>query len=380
MGKTVTLGTSGIQYRDLDNKTPRSSKQTQTEDQFLQGTRMNVFPQLFHGGLVDPPSACRISDGERQSTRNPSIFSFVPAAVPSLVLDTSSFRRNSHNQKPELATANNRYPHSGGWCNEGETGHQQPVMAKQVQRTAEDMLSGSMHHRHTQTLAPESSINRRNDVRDFMEQRQVPSYLPQHFNRMTQRPPVSSFASSYPVQNGPGLTTQTKFTSLRPLPPSVIPSQACHADYAPPHGSITAFHPPVPIPYPVSNPSAPGNAIFEEESMGWTILGSKPEGLEHVRKNYKRPAEKDDAFLTLPKKPCNAAPKELSMLPFPEKDPQARDTPICVDEEPAADLRLGNRESHATWSAPASAVVRPLKTKPGEGRLSKTRDAGTFRF
>jgi len=57
-------------------------------------------------------------------------------------------------------------------------------------------------------------------------------------------------------------------------------------------------------------------------------------GLEHVRKNYKRPAEKDDALLTLPKKPCTAALKELSMSPFPEKglefrgprpDSQARD-------------------------------------------------------
>ncbi|KAG2626352.1 hypothetical protein PVAP13_3KG349400 [Panicum virgatum] len=309
MGKTVTLGTSGIQYRDLDNKTPRSSKQTQTEDQFLQGTRMNVFPQLFHGGLVDPPSACRISDGERESTGNPSNFPFVPAAVPSFVLDTSSFRRNSHNQKPELATANNRYARSGGWCNEGETGHQRPVMAKQVQSTAEDMLSGSMHRRHSQTLAPESSINRRNNVRDFMEQRQVPSYLPQQFNRMTQRPPVSSFASSYPVRNGPGLTTQTKFTSLRPLPPSVIPSQACNADYAPPHGSITTLHPPVPIPYPISNSA---NAIFEEETMRWTMMGSKPEGLKHVRRNYKRPAEKDDAFLTLPKKRIHRHETRLS--------------------------------------------------------------------
>ncbi|RLN30131.1 uncharacterized protein C2845_PM05G31990 [Panicum miliaceum] len=330
----------------------------------------------------------RISDGERQSTGNPSHFSFVPAAVPSFVLDTSSFRTNSHNQQPELATANNRYVRSGGWCNEGEIGHQQPVMAKQVQSNAEDMLSDSMHLRHTQTLAPESSLNRRNNVRDFMEQRQVPSYLPQQFYRMTQRPPLSSFASSYPVQNAPGLTTQTKFTSLRPLPPSVIPSQACNADYAQPHGSITAFHPPVPIPYPVSNPSAPGNAIFEDESMRRTILGSKPEGLEHVRRNYKRPAEKDDAFLTLPKKPCTAALKELSMLPFPEKglefrgprpDPQARDTPICVDDDPEADLRLGNGESHATWSAPASAVVRPLKLKPGAKHVVQPSSGGVYR-
>jgi len=46
--------------------------------------------------------------------------------------------------------------------------------------------------------------------------------------------------------------------------------------------------------------------------MGWTILGSKPEGLEHVRKNYKRPAEKDDAFLTLPKKRIHRHETRLS--------------------------------------------------------------------
>ncbi|XP_025806676.1 uncharacterized protein LOC112885244 [Panicum hallii] len=386
MGKTVTLGTSAIQCRDLDNETPRSSKKTRAEDQFFQGTRLNFFPQLFHGGAVDPPSACRISDGERQSTGNPSHFSFVPAAVPSFVLDTSSFRTNSYNQQPELVTANNRYARSGGWCNESEIGHRQPVMAKQVQSNAEDTLSGSMHRRHTQTLAPESSLNRRNDVRDFMEQRQVPSYLPQQFNRMTQRRPVSSFASSYPVQNATGLATRTKFTSLRPLPPSVIPSQACNADYAPPHGSITTFRPPVPVPYPVSNPRAPGNGIFEDQSMRWTMMGSNPEGLEDTRSKFKRPAEKDDVFLTLPKKPCTAAVKELNMLSFPGKglefrgyrtDSQARDAPICAGDDPEADLRLGNRELHATWSSPANAH-RPLKLKPGAKHVVQPSAGGVY--
>ncbi|KAK8457408.1 hypothetical protein SEVIR_3G181100v4 [Setaria viridis] len=383
MGKTVTLGTSAMQCRGLNNETPSSSKQTRAED--FQGAHMNVFPLPFHGGLVDPPSACRISDRERQPSGT-SHFCFVPAAIPSFVLDTSSFRTNSHNQQPEVGTANNANVHPAG---EGEIGQKQPVMEKQVQRNAEDMVSGSVHRRHTQTVAPESSLNRRNNIRNFMEERPAPylsSYLPQQFSRTTQRPPMSSFPSGYPIQNAPGLTTQTKFTSLRPLPPSVIPSQGYIADYAPPHGSVTAFHPPVPVPHPVSNPSAPGNAIFEDKSMRWTTMGSKPEGLEHTRRNCKRPAEKDDMFLTLAKKPYTAAGKELTMLPFPEKglefrgsrppDPQARDMPICLDE-PEADLRLGHRESQATWSAPANAH-RPLKLKPGAKYVLQPSASGVY--
>ncbi|OEL20371.1 hypothetical protein BAE44_0018609 [Dichanthelium oligosanthes] len=326
MGKTVTLGTSTIQCRGLNNETP---------------------------GLVDPSSACRISDGGRQPSGNPSHFSFVPAAIPSFVLDTSSFRTNGPNQQLELGTANNVYVHPAGWCNEGEIRHQRPVVAKHVQSNAEDMLPGSMHHRHTQTVAPESSLNGRNSIRNFMEERPAPyqsSYLTQQFSRRTPRPPVSSSASGYPVQNSPGLITQTKFTSLRPLPPSVIPSHVYSDAYAPPHGSVTAFHPPVPVPYPVSNSSSPGNAMLEDESIRWTMMGSKAEGLEHTRRSCKRPAEKDDAFLTLPKKPCTAARKELNMLPFPENglesrgsrpDPQARGMPVCLVDEPEADLPHG---------------------------------------
>ncbi|CAL4894452.1 unnamed protein product [Urochloa decumbens] len=387
MGKTVTLGTNAIQCRGLDNDTPCSSKQTGAEDQFFQGTRMNVFPQLFHGGLVDPPSACRISDGERQQSGNPSHFSFVPAATPSFVLDTSSFRTNNHIRQPELGTANNVYVHPSG---EGEIGHKQPVTARQVQSNAEDMLPGSVRGRHTQTVAPRSSLNRRNSIRNFMEERPAPyqsSYLTQQFSRTTQRPPIPPFPSGY-VQNAPGMANQTKFTSLRPLPPSVIPSQVYIADYAPTRGSVAAYHPPppVPVPYPVSNPSAPGNAIFEDERMRWTMVGSKPEGLEHTRRNCKRPAEKDDVFLMLPKKPSPAARKELNMLLFPENgvefrgprpDPQGRDVPARLDKEPEADLRLGNGESHGTWSAPANAH-KPLKLKPGAKHVLQPSASGVY--
>lgn len=375
MGKTVTLGTSSIQHRCLNNETPCSSKQSQAEDQFFQGTRTKVFPQLFHGGLVCPPSACRISDGERQPSGNPSHFSFVPAAVRAFVPSASNFRTSGHNQQPELATTNNRYVQPVDWRNESELGNQQPVVGNQVQSNAEDMLLGSI-----QTVALEPSFNTRNSARNFMEKGPAPyqsSYLKQQqFSNMAQRTTASSFASGHAVQKAPGLTTQTKFTSLRPLPPSVIPSNVYSSDYAPPpHGSVATFQPPVAIPYPPSNSSAPGNGMLESESMRWTMMGSKPEGLEHL-KNSKRPAEKDAVPMTLPKKPCTPAQKGPHMLPFagtglefrgsrPDAQPSGTAfMPICLDDEAEADLRLGNRESHPTWSNAVS-TMRPVKLNPG---------------
>jgi hypothetical protein len=393
MGKTVTLGTSSIQCTRLNNETPCSSKQIQAEDQFFQGTRTKVFPQLFHGRLVYPPSACRISDGERQPSGNPSHFSFVPAAVRAFVPGTSSLRTNGHNQQPELATANNRYVQPVDWRNESELGNQQSVMANQVQSNAEDMLLGSIHCRHAQTVAPESPFNTRNSARNFMEKGPA-SYLQssyptqQQFSNMAERTAASSFASGSAVQKTPGLTTQTKFTSLRPLPPSVIPSHVYSADCAPlPHGSVTTFHPSVPTSYPPSNSSAPGNSVFEIESMRWTIMGSRPEGLEHLR-NCKRLAEKDDVPLTLPKKPCTAAQKGLHMLPFaetglefrgsrPDAQPQPSDVPICLDDEAEANLRLGNRESHPTWSKAVSTMI-PVKLKPGARHVRQTSASSVY--
>ncbi|KAG0518828.1 hypothetical protein BDA96_09G210900 [Sorghum bicolor] len=374
MGKTVTLGTSSIHCRRLNIETPCSSKQSQAENQFFQGTRTKVFPQLFLGGLVYPPST--FSDGERQPSGNLSHFSFVPAAVRAFVPGTSSFRTNGRNQQPELATANNPYVQPVDWRNENELGNQQPVMANQVQSNAEDMLLGSIYCRNTQTVAPESSFNTRSSARNFMEKGPASyqsSYLTQQqFSNMAPRTTASSFASGYAVQKAPGLTTQTKFTSLRPLPPSVFPSQVFSADYAPSHGAVTTFHPSVPTPYPVSNSNAPGNAVFGIESMRWTMMGSRPEGLEHLR-NCKRPAETDDFPMTLPKKPCTAAQKGLHVLPFAETglelrgsrpDVQPQSQPICLDDEDEADLRLGNTESHPAWSKAVS-TLRPVKLNPG---------------
>ncbi|WVZ99267.1 hypothetical protein U9M48_044595 [Paspalum notatum var. saurae] len=375
MGKTVALGTSAVQCRGLNEDTTYSSKQARAEDQFFQGSRTKVFPQLFRGGLVDPASSCKISDGDRQTPGKPSHFSFVPAAESSLVLDTSSLKSNGHSQQPELATTNSLYAHPGDRSNEGEGGHRQPVMANQVQGNDDNLLLGSMQSRPTQTIAPESSFNTRNRVQNFMEQRPAPyqsGWLTQQLSNMSQRTPASSFASGYAVQKTPGSTTQTKFTSLRPLPPSVIPSHVYSAYYAPPPlGSVTSFHPSAPVPCQPSNSIAPGNAMFEDESMRWAMIGSMPEGLEHLR-NCKRPREQDGALLTLPKKPCTAARREVNMPPFPadkgvefrgsRPDAQPRDM-----AEPEADLRLGNREPHPTWSDAVN-TMRPVNVKPAAER------------
>ncbi|KAJ1263681.1 hypothetical protein BS78_09G204600 [Paspalum vaginatum] len=384
MGKTVALGTSAVQCRGLNKDTPCSSKQTRTKDQFFQGACTKVFPQLFHGGLLDPASSCKISDGHRQPPGKPSHFSFVPASESSFVLGTSSFKTNGHSQQPELATTNSLYAHPVDRSNEGKGGHRQPVMANQVQGNADNLLLGSMHSRHTQTVAPESSFNTRNRVKNFMEQRPAPyqsDCLTQQFSNMAQRTPAPSFASGYAVQKTPGSTTQTKFTSLRPLPPSVIPSHVYSTYYAPPPlGSVATFHPSVPIPYQPSHSSAPGNVMFEDESMRWAMMGSKAEGLEHLR-NCKRPAEQDGALLTLPKKPCTAARRELSMLPFPEKgvefrgrrpDAQPRDT-----AEAEADLRLGNTEPRPTWPDAVN-TMRPVKLKPAAERVPQPSDSSAY--
>uniref|UniRef100_A0A0A9GMZ6 Uncharacterized protein n=1 Tax=Arundo donax TaxID=35708 RepID=A0A0A9GMZ6_ARUDO len=358
MGKTVTLGTSSIQCRGLNNEIPCSSKQSQAEDHSFQGPHTKAFPQLFHGGIVDLSSAFRISDGARQPSENPSYYSFVPAAELRSGLDTNSFRANCNNQQPELATANNLYVQPVSCRNEGGLGHQQPVMENQVGSNAEDVLLGSMHCRHTQSVAAMSSFDRRNSFRNSMEKRAAlcqSSYPTLQFSNMTQRTPMFSFPSGYDVQCTPGLTTQTKFTSLPPLPPSVIPSHVYSADYAQPHGSATTFHSLIPVSYPVNKSNAPGNSIFQDESMERTMTGSKFEGLEYMKRNCKRSAEMDDVFLTIPKKQCIAAvQRDLISLPLREQgleiyrsrpDAQLLDMHVGFGSEPEAKLRLG-RKSH----------------------------------
>nr|CAB3460967.1 unnamed protein product [Digitaria exilis] len=76
----------------------------------------------------------------------------------------------------------------------------------------------------------------------------------------------------------------------------------------------------------------------------------------------------------------------MVLLPFPEKglefsrsrpDSQAPDMPAYLGDKPEADLRLGNRESQATWSVPANAV-RPLMLKPGARHVLQPSASGVY--
>ncbi|KAG8081645.1 hypothetical protein GUJ93_ZPchr0628g40554 [Zizania palustris] len=108
-------------------------------------------------------------------------------------------------------------------------------------------LLGSVHRRSTQNAATVPSYSPNNSFKSLVETRPVHSqfsYFPQQLNNVTQRTPISSFLSGYAVQSTPGLTaTQTKFTSLRPLPPSVISSHVYRSEDAQPHGSVLPFYP-----------------------------------------------------------------------------------------------------------------------------------------
>ncbi|CAD6333194.1 unnamed protein product [Miscanthus lutarioriparius] len=113
--------------------------------------------------------------------------------------------------------------------------------------------------------------------------------------------------------------------------------------------------------------------------------GIKAEGLEHLR-NCRRPAEKDDLPMTLPKKPCTVAQKGLHMLRFAETglefrgsrpDVQPQPQPICLDDEDEADLRLGNTESHPTWSKAVS-TLRPVKLNPGAKHVQQPSGSSVY--
>ncbi|TVU20582.1 hypothetical protein EJB05_36796, partial [Eragrostis curvula] len=377
MGKTVTLGSNGIQCRYPDNETPGCSKQTPAEDHSFLGARREAFPQSFHGELVYPPYAFRISHGERELPEGPSFFPLVSASELRSELQTNSFRTNGQNQQPELAAANSLYVQPAAWSNESALRHQQPVRPNQVQSSAGDMLLGSMQSRDTQSVASVPSFDRRNSVRNFMEKRPVPyqpGYFTQHFSNVTQRNPMSSSLSGYAaVQRTPGLTTETKFTSLPPLPPSLTPSPVYSPDYAQLRGSTTN-HPSIPAAYPTSKSNALGNAICRDERVKWTMMGSNVEGLGHLNGNGKRPADKDDVLLASPKKPCTAAPNDLHMLPAPKRGlqffgsrPGAQPAHVPVGgfrPEPQSDVRLGSQGAHTPWSYPVN-TARPAKLKPG---------------
>ncbi|KAL6838562.1 hypothetical protein ACP4OV_031618 [Aristida adscensionis] len=377
MGKTVTLGTSSTQYRGLDHEAPCSSKQIRGEVHSIQRMCSEDFPMLLHGEMVDPP-AFRIPNGERQPSKNPSYLSIVPAAEQRFGLDTSSFRTSAQNQLPLLTAANNLYVRPVGTYNEAVLGYQQPALVHQVQSNAsEDMPLGSMHCRNTQSVATVSSFDRRNSLINFMETSPAPyesTYPMQEISDMTQMTPA--FQSDAAAQITPGATNPTKFTSLPPLPPSVISSHVYNADYAQPSGSAS-YYPSNPLAYPTSTSNAPSDAIFRYENMQWTAIGSKPEGMEQMRTSFKRPAEQDDVFMTLPKKPCIAVQKDLNLSPVSGKwqgfcgsraAAQPLEMPIGAGNEPEADLRLGRNEAHATWPVPGNRA-RPVKLKSGASHV-----------
>ncbi|KAL6609646.1 hypothetical protein ACP70R_039615 [Stipagrostis hirtigluma subsp. patula] len=367
MGKTVSLGNSYTEY-----ESPCSSKQIRRDNHSIQRTCTEASPMLFHGALVDPP-AYRIPIGGRQPCKN-QYFSFVPAAEQS-GLDTGSLRTNGQNQQLQLTAANNLYVQPVRSYIEFELGQQQPAVAHQVRSNAEDMSLGFMHGRHTQNIATVSSFDRRNNFINFIETSPAPyqsTYPMQEFSSMTHRTSVSSCRSGYAVQSTPDSTTQTKFTSLPPLPPSVISSHVYNADYAQPPESAP-FYPPNPLGYPTNSSNAPSDAIFRYENMKWTAIGSKLEGLEHMKTSCKRPADKDDMSLTLSKKPCIAVQKDLNFLPISEKglefwgyrpDAQPQGMPVGIGSEPEADLRLGRNEAQTSWSVPLNTVT-PVQLKAG---------------
>jgi hypothetical protein len=379
MGKTVTLGSSSIQCRDLNIDSPVFIKQTQAEDRSYGPPCRKAFPQLFHWEMVDPPSAFRIPHGERRLSENLSFLSFGPAGELRSELDTNSFRTNGYSQQPKPA-ADNLYVQPATWCNEGELQHQHPVMPNQVQSPAEDMLLVSMHHRNTQNVASGPCFNGRNGIRNSMEKRWAP-YPPGYFTQksnMTQRNLISSSLSGYAaVPSAPGLTTQTKFTVLPPLPPSLATSHVNSPDYAHHRGSNSiTFDPSIPAVYQASKSSAPANSISRDKRLKWAMMGSNVEGSGHVNGNSKRPGEKDGALLTSPKKPCTAAQKDLNLFPIPQRDLQFCGTrpdaqpvvmPASFRPGPQPDLQHGNRDAHTTWSYPVS-MVMPDKSKPGAKR------------
>jgi hypothetical protein len=378
MGKTVTLGSSSIQCRDLNIDSPVFIKQTQAEDRSYGPPCRKAFPQLFHWEMVDPP-AFRIPHGERRLSENLSFLSFGPAGELRSELDTNSFRTNGYSQQPKPA-ADNLYVQPATWCNEGELQHQHPVMPNQVQSPAEDMLLVSMHHRNTQNVASGPCFNGRNGIRNSMEKRWAP-YPPGYFTQksnMTQRNLISSSLSGYAaVPSAPGLTTQTKFTVLPPLPPSLATSHVNSPDYAHHRGSNSiTFDPSIPAVYQASKSSAPANSISRDKRLKWAMMGSNVEGSGHVNGNSKRPGEKDGALLTSPKKPCTAAQKDLNLFPIPQRDLQFCGTrpdaqpvvmPASFRPGPQPDLQHGNRGAHTTWSYPVS-MVMPDKSKPGAKR------------
>ncbi|KAF0925189.1 hypothetical protein E2562_015605 [Oryza meyeriana var. granulata] len=314
MGKNFTLGTSSKQHR-VDNRNPCPSKQIRDIDHSL-GMRTKAFSQLFHGACVDPPSALRNSNG---GVERPSCFSSVPEAELRCGLDVSSFRTSGRYQQPHLAMQNKLYVHPVSRHNEAEPWHQQLSVENHILGASEPQLLGSMHLRQSQNAATVPSYSPKKSFSNLVEIRPAHSqfaYFPRQIKNVTQRTPISSFLSGYAVQSSPGLTTQTKFTSLRPLPPSVTSSHVYSSEDAQRHGSVPPFYPSIALSDQASKNSVPGD-LKDNRSMQQTPVTSNHDSSEQMNRGCKRPA-KGDMFLTA-RKPCIAVGKDLNLLPLQDE-------------------------------------------------------------
>ncbi|EMS64642.1 hypothetical protein TRIUR3_15051 [Triticum urartu] len=243
MGKTVSLGT-GI--GGLENCGPCSSNQIRAEDRCFPGMYTQVSPQLFHEGLVDPAATFRILNGGRPPSEYASRFSSVPAAEQG-----PGFSKSNQSRQHQLAVPNKVSMQPVSRYNEVRLGHQQPAVANQVQSTANHLQPGPAHCGRTASVATKPSYDPWNKFKNIAETRPGPSQFslfPENSSSMTQMTPISNCMSGYSVQSTAApSTTQTKFTSLRPLPPSMVSSHVFSSEAARPHGS-TAPRPLVPLP------------------------------------------------------------------------------------------------------------------------------------
>ncbi|XP_047093080.1 uncharacterized protein LOC124705394 [Lolium rigidum] len=375
MGKTVNLGTSSKQCGGLDNWGPCSSKQIRAEDHYFPGMRTQAFPQLFLGGLVDLRTRIGVSNGGRTPSEYVSCFSSVPAAEQG-----SGFRESNHSQQPQLAVPNKASVQPVSRYNEVGLVHQRPaVQVGRVQSTATHLQPGAVDCRGTPSVPAMSYYDPWNKFKNFVETTPRPpqsSFFPRNSSNMAQRPPAAPIMSGYSVQSTPAVTTPTKFTSLRPLPPSMVSSHVYSSEGAQPHGS-TPFHPPAPFSSQPGKVSAPG-AIIKDKGMKQAPIGSNLESSKQMDRSFKRPVGKDNGLLALPKKPSIAVVgKNPNQSPLPEKgiDPcgstphrQPQYIPVRLSTEPEKNLRVINNDTptRTAWTESVNSVgTRPVQLKSG---------------
>uniref|UniRef100_A0A0E0PQ05 Uncharacterized protein n=1 Tax=Oryza rufipogon TaxID=4529 RepID=A0A0E0PQ05_ORYRU len=366
MGKNFTLGTSSNQFRGLDNKNPCPSKQSRDEDH---GTSAKAFSQLFHGTRVEPPSTLRNSNG---GVEHPSRFSSVPEAELRCGLDSYSFRTSDRYQQPHLAVQNKLYVNPVSRHNESEPWQQQLHVENHILGASEPQLLGTMHLRQSKTAATVPSYSPKHNFSNLVEIRPARSqfaYFPRQ--NVTQRTPISSFLSGYAVQSSPGLTTPTKFTSLRPLPPSVTSSHVYSSEDAQPHGSVPPFYPSIALSDQASKNCDPGD-LKDNRSMQQTPITSNHDSSEQLNRGFKRPAVEDDVFLK-PRKSFIAVGKDLNLLPLQEERlglcgsrPDAQ-LPVCLSKDSEVDVQLLNNDTQIAWSDSVNRVrtILPVKLRSG---------------